>query len=497
MAVRLVLTYLIVIICSGCQTTRKTSNPDPSLLKPSRVEHRATTEPVVANDSQTKSLVVQPISHQEVPIAEGEQTPEQHSVFSLQECVERGLSHNPDLVAIRETDAVGRAALGVAQRYPFNPYVQIQVTPYQAPPSGGPGITNHYVLMMQNLQLAHQQRYREEGAWATLDRTQWNIHQTELQTLTQTLRLYFIALHSRGVHHLSEETLKNHEMQLTTARTNQALGKITPADFAVIQVETNTARMQTQLLHTQSEAALREVKRHLGIPIESPFLLQGELVNYQWRKPTAWLLSEGDFSTPEASHQTGMEANLIVEHAEIRPDVMLAHAEVEQARAGLSLAHAARTPDLQLGPYYQRSPNGTYFLGFRAQMDLPVNNNGRPLEQQRLAELHQRQVAWEQARERAKLEAHAAWERFELARSTLETFEQQELPELKADLLKDNSVPASDAELARLIRRRNSIIQNQRLRLDLHNELAQAASNLVGATGIPIESLLDSLPSGE
>jgi hypothetical protein len=37
---------------------------------------------------------------------------------------------------------------------------------------------------------------------------------------------------------------------------------------------------------------------------------------------------------------------------------------------------------------------------------------------------------------------------------------------------------------------RTSIIQNQRVYLDLLNELAQAAANVTAATGIPIEELL-------
>ena len=81
----------------------------------------------------------------------------------------------------------------------------------------------------------------------------------------------------------------------------------------------------------------------------------------------------------------------------------------------MCLATANKTPDLQIGPYYQRTADGTSFLGFRAQMDIPVINSGRPLEQQRISEFNQRVTGWQQLQRRAELEALAAWERYELA----------------------------------------------------------------------------------
>ena len=65
---------------------------------------------------------------------------------------------NPDLIALRTAEGVSEGALGVAETYPFNPWVQIQVTPYQksADPLINDKPVNHYVLLMQQLQLAHQ-----------------------------------------------------------------------------------------------------------------------------------------------------------------------------------------------------------------------------------------------------------------------------------------------------------------------------------------------------
>ena len=99
-----------------------------------------------------------------------------------------------------------------------------------------------------------------------------------------------------------------------------------------------------------------------------------------------------------------------------RPDVLAARADTDTARANSNFANASRIPDLQIGPYYQRDDFGTAYLGFRAQTDIPVINNGMPLVRQRQAEFFQRATIAQQLAARANLEAQAAADRYERAR---------------------------------------------------------------------------------
>ena len=62
------------------------------------------------------------------PISTSEKTSEG---ISLQQSISLALSQNPDLVTLRQSERVSSATLGVAQTYPFNPFVQVQATPYQ------------------------------------------------------------------------------------------------------------------------------------------------------------------------------------------------------------------------------------------------------------------------------------------------------------------------------------------------------------------------------
>src|SRR5205085_8463627 len=115
------------------------------------------------------------------------------------------LERNPDLVALRQTEAVSRAAYGVARTYPYNPYVQVEVLPYAREANGETGSTVNYVLLMQQFELAHQRRYREQTGLALLSRTEANIVQAEVLAVAETERRFFTALYQKGLLELARD----------------------------------------------------------------------------------------------------------------------------------------------------------------------------------------------------------------------------------------------------------------------------------------------------
>ena len=368
--------------------------------------------PTLGNSRSVADAGVPPIPHAtvasapEIELTSAEVTDESSGTTSLTECISLSLSQNPDLIAIRQSDSVGCAALGVAQTYPFNPSVQVQVTPRQDAKVGGPGSTYHYVLLMQTIQLAHQQQFREEGAASTLNSIRWNIHQAELLNVAQTERLYFNVLYMRGIHELAQASHENNQRLLRTLEKQLEAGQASAADVAIVRVDTRSTQQQMRLAQANHETAIRDLKRQLGMSPDDSLPLDGNLQSLLWKIPSLSVESDS-----VAADITG--------RAWSRPDVMAAQADVDSARAGMCLAHAGRTPDLQVGPYYQKGADGTTFLRLRAQMDLPVINSGQPLEQQRIAELNQRVTAWQQLQRRAGLEAEAAWERYTQALAAL------------------------------------------------------------------------------
>ncbi|MFN7870459.1 MAG: TolC family protein [Planctomyces sp.] len=417
---------------------------------------------------------------------------EQDVEVSFRHLCEQAVSNNPDLVALRQTERVSLAAKGVAETYPFNPFLQVQATPFQEAGNGGPNRTYHYVLLMQTIQLAHQQDFREQGAKFALNSTRWNIHQAELQTLAQTQRLYFTALYLRDIQSLAEASHKNNQQLLQILENQLNAGAITAADVAIVRVDTESTRQQRQLANANYRNSLRDLARQVGMEPDELTKVAGDLQSFQWRLPnTSIQLAQID---PEKWDKVVIESKAsTVSWAMSRPDVMAARSDVDVARANLRLASASKTPDLQIGPYYQATADSTTFFGFRAQMDLPVVNSGEPLERQRLAEHQQRITAWTQIQRRAELEATAAMERYAQALSLLsEIRSDQPATDLPSELKGlETQFEAGEIDVVRVVQARNSLILNRRAQLDLLNELAQSAAALVGATGIPIESFVN------
>ncbi|MBI3864721.1 MAG: TolC family protein [Planctomycetia bacterium] len=418
------------------------------------------------------------------------------SSLSLDGAIETGLVQNPDLVSLRQAEGVSAAAFGVAATYPFNPYVQVQTTPYQQTPAGGDGVTYHYVLLIQQVQLAHQQQFREDVAAAQLNQVRWNICQAELLNTAQTARLYFAALYQRGIRDLTRSNAALNVELLRISERQAAAGQITKSDVAIVGIDARSTRQQAELAEANYQTALLDLRRQLNIPLDAPMELTGDLGAFRWISAhdaaVAQVCPDGsmtDLKIPDDGH-------LIRQIAGGRPDLMAARADIDTAYANYRLANASRVPDLQIGPYYQRTADGTYYLGFRAQMDLPVMNDGTPLVRQRVAEQSQRQVFWEQLLSRVEVDATAAVDRYERARKLVEAARPDFTTDLPAELQRlEAQFKANEVDVLRIFQARTSLIQNRRASLDLLNELAQATAVVTAATGIPPRALVT--PAGK
>ena len=410
--------------------------------------------------------------------------------LSLFDAIELGLTQNPDLTAQRYAEGPGQGALGVAETYPFNPWVQVQVTPSQQSSVSNTGPVNHYVLLMQQLQLGHQRVHRTNAAAATLNSIRWNIVQAELTNMAQTQRLYFTVLYQRDVAQLIGANAELNNQLLAISQKQLEAGTAAGADVAILRLDYTAARRQARLAEANYQSALLDLKRHLGLPPMAPLELPGRLANWRFQvlSHQSELWSHHLCVAIPATDDRNLVARSL---AAGRPDVWAAHADVDTARANLELARANRIPDLQIGPYYQRNNDPTTYIGLRAQMDLPVLNTGNPLVRQRLAELGQRQAIWQQTLERASLEALAALDRYDRALLIATDVEAASNEELPSELQKlETQFRAGEVDLVRVVTARTSFFQARRATLDTLNELAQASAGLVSAAGVPPAALV-------
>jgi outer membrane protein TolC len=421
--------------------------------------------------------VIQPVhfEQEEVPLAQA--LPAVCGI-SLQSAIETSLEQSPDLVALRSNYAVSQAAMGVAQTYPFNPYVQMQVLPYGRHKNGDSTSVSHYVLLMQTLELAHQRRYREGGALANIDKTHWTIHQAELTNVAQTERLFCAAAYQREVRDQLLEIARLNEEFVAVLQRRFATGQSLDADVTVAHVQAIVSRQQAQLAEANYRTATLELAKQIAVPICGPLDVADSLSSLVW-EPVG--CSTTNYVTPDGC-------------AECRPDVLAARADVRAAEAALDLADASRRPNLITGPIYERDDAGTVLIGLRAQMDIPVLNTGRPLVAQRETELHARQETLTQLQTKVRLDAGAALERYEHARQVVEqcTHSREELAAQMRRMT--DAFNAGQIDYVRVMNAKISAAQAARARLDLLNELAQAAAGVTASCGLSMDVFVHAPP---
>lgn len=410
--------------------------------------------------------------------------------LSFEEAIATSLDRNPALLTLRANEPVAHAAFHVAETYPFNPTVQVQVLPYARDKSGEKLGVNHYVWLNQTLELAHQTRHREASASAFLNQVKWNIVQAELTNVAQTHRLYFAALYQRDIFELAKQTAKlNEDLNGIVARRFKA-GIATAAEQTTAKVAVRQSRRQAELAEANYQTAHLVLQRQLNLQSNEPFSLVGRLDDFEWPPvPGSNLQEELDPSCVN-DHESR-----ITELAFGRPDVLAAHAGVDVAKANAALARANQIQNLGLGPFYERDESGTVFWGLRTSMNLPLWDTGRPLTAQRVAEQNLQLTTFNQLRLRARTEAETAIERYDRARQ-LASHEISNPSGTTTEELENiqKQFNSGQADILNVFAAQNGLLQERRTHLDLLNEVAQSAADVTLFAGIPPTSLLAHRP---
>lgn len=489
---------LCLVLLSGCRSGGRPGDVSPDRARP-HVHAPQCAKPVEASARYRAGSSVIPVdgdrssaSHAAASTADGALTLARHEAelpiaqptsldLTLDEAIAVSLDRNPVLVTLRAAEPVAHAVYHVAETYPWNPFVQVQVLPYAQDRVGDRLGVNHYVWLMQTLELTHQRRHREDSAAAAWRQVRWNIVQAELTNVAQTERLYFTALYQRELRDLAERTASLNEELLGIVERRFTAALATAADRTTARVAARQSRKQAELAEMNFQTAVLTLRRQLNFSDDVPLALVGRLEDFSWRS-----VAERGPSSPADGSTIKVPDELIAGWALERPDVLAAGAGVSTAQANANLARANRIPNAGIGPFYERDEGGTVFAGFRTQMNVPIWDTGRPLVEQREAEFRQQLTTLQQLRARAKVEAQTAIKRYELARHLVPREADIFSRAVPEDLRRIKDLfEAGQADILTVYATQNSLLQEQRTHLDSLNELAQAAADVTLSAGLP------------
>jgi cobalt-zinc-cadmium efflux system outer membrane protein len=419
--------------------------------------------------------------------------------ISLQTALYGALTSNPDLVTLRQGNALvaSAEAVEVARHFPttLNPTLWIDFRPITLVPNGtfgtgtpgghagSPGANGFYhygqpliyVSLRQPIELGHQTTHRHRIAQAAYDQQKWIVLQAELTALVQTYRFFQTAAYRREKFYLARELADFNDHLLETIQRRLEANPILAADVSLARVESRATRQQIKAARQDYLTALADLRNQVGIPEQAGAI-----------EPL------GDFTLPPYIPPLDEQA-MIKEALENRPDIQAANAQVAGTHSAIDLARGDRIPTPVFGPQYAMDEAGVQYIGFVLISPIPIWNSGKPLVLQREAEHRRAVVAFEQAHQRAVAQVRAAVAKWNGARELL-----SESTDLSADLTKEVSIldrlfEAGQTDLTKLMQARQRLIQLENSRLDAVWAAAQAQADLLLALGVP--SLINAMLS--
>ena len=442
---------------------------------------------------QTQTSEPQPFDGARCSISEVLPTPGSPAVqrkLSLREAIDTVLLQNPDVLTARANGPVSLAARGVAATYPWNPTVQVGVFPYARDVDGNLLAVKNQVAVLQTMELAHQPQHRQQAANAAWNQERARIVQAEWTAATTAMRLYFDVLYKKGLLDLARENAALGTEMVGVVNRRFEAGLATPAERITVRVAARRSQRMADLAEADYQTALQALRVALNIPVDDPIEPDSALEAYRWL-PAVEAVDQNPADTGETT-ATADRVDAITQTAANRPDVTAARYGASAASANLDLARSNRVPNLSAGPSYERDESGTIFVGLTAQMDLPIWNTGCPLVRQRATELQQQLITWRQTQARAAAEAHAAVNRYQLARELWQEMSADRGPGDQELVSITDAFEKGQASIMEVLATRDNLIQERQTYFDLLNQVSQAAVDVVAALAIDPERLIES-----
>jgi outer membrane protein, heavy metal efflux system len=410
--------------------------------------------------------------------------------ISLQAALYGAITSNPDLVTLRQGNALAASAesVEVARHFPttLNPTLWIDYRPITLIPGGTFGTSSPggrstcssggfyhfgqdyiYISLRQPIELGHQTTHRYHIAQAAFDQQKWIVVQAELTALVQTYRFFQTAAYRREKYRLAQELADFNDRLLESLKRRMDANQVQPADVVLARVEARGTRQQVKAARQDYLTALTDLRNQIGIPEQA-----------------ASVEPLGEFTLPPYIPPID-EQVMIQEALQSRPDIHAAYSQIAGTHSAVSLAKGDRIPTPIIGPQYEMDEAGVQYIGFVFITTLPIWNNGKPLVLQREAEHRRALVAYQEAQQRAVAQVRAAVAKWNGATELVN--ESSGLSkDLNADVVAlERLFEANQADLTRLMQARQRLIQLENAQLDAVWQATQAQADLLLALGMP------------
>jgi cobalt-zinc-cadmium efflux system outer membrane protein len=392
-------------------------------------------------------------------------------VLTLEAAVHFALENNPALAAQRQQRGIAAARVVIADTYPFNPVLENRFQGAEGPKSAG--ITNRLPLehiLVWEVELFHQRRYRREGADAALSRTDWEVAYQEQTLAVQVIRAYATLLYRQEKLRLIEETVAFNQQLVKDVQRLIDIGKLKTFDLIVAQTEVTDTLDLVGAGREALTTARQDLYRVLGV-VDGAFVTQGQL---------------------EAPPLTWDPAALVELALTRRADLQARRQGVTEAAANLRLTVANRWGNPALGPAYTYDPTGVNFIGLQLNVPLPLANTHRGEILESEATQGQAMLLLRQTEVNVRQDVAAALAHLDVAERRADIFRTQALPQMRRaveDMEKLFQAGEPGLDLLRVIDVRRKLLRARDSYLDALWAVRLTRADLLAAIGEPVLGL--------
>ena len=392
-------------------------------------------------------------------------------ILTLQAAMEFALENNPGIAAVRQQRGIASARVVIAETYPFNPVLENRIQAASGPASAA--VTNpvplEHILILE-LELRHQGRYRRQGAAASLSRTEWEIAFQEQALAVQVIRAYLGLLYRQEKLKLLNETLQVNERLVEDVRRLITGGKLRSGDLIVARSEVSDTLDLVAAGRQDLIAARQELFRALGI------------------LDSTWEI-EGPFDTPPWNWDPAALSELALAR---RADLHARQMAVAEADANVRLTVANRFGNPTIGAAYTYDPTQINMIGAQINVPIPALNTRRGEIFQSRAEHEQAVLLLRQAEFNVRQEVQSALARLAAAEQRALQSRSKLQPDLKENVKDMQTLflagdPSADA--LKIIDVRRKWLKARDSYLDTIWSVRQARADVLTATGEPVLGL--------
>jgi outer membrane protein TolC len=325
-------------------------------------------------------------------------------------------------------------------------------------------------IVVWEMELKKQRRYRREGAAAALSRTDWDIAFQEQITAVLVIRAYVALLYRQEKLRLIDQTRTFNEQLVENVRRLVNLGKLRNADLIVAQTEVTDTLDVVASGWEALTAARQDLFRVLGV-VRADFDIEGALD----APPVTW----------DAAALSDMALTR-------RADLQARRSAVSEAGANVRLVTANRWGNPSIGPAFTYDPSSVSQIGIQINVPIPVATTHRGEVYQSQAEYTLATLQLRQAEIDVQQDVATALARLEVAERRADLFRTRTLPDLKKaaeDMQKLFIAGDPTLDLLRVVDVRRKLLKARDSYLDALWGVRQARIDVLAATGEPTLAL--------